>query len=67
MGRGILKEVWDGSGDPWGGPRWFGGPLGGWDGSKDAREGLRCIGGPSGRFGTGQGTLGEDWDGSANP
>ena len=53
-GRGTLREVWKGLGDPRGGPEWVG----------DCWVGPGRVGKPSGRFGTGRGTIGEVRNGS---
>ena len=69
MGRGTYGEVWDGTGDPQGGPGRVGGPskksgtcqgtLGEVrDGSGDPRAGPGRVWEHLGRYGTGLGTLG---------
>ena len=53
---GTIPEIWDGSGDPWGGPGRVGEPsLRSW-----------MVGGPSRRSGTCRLTLGEGQDGSGD-
>ena len=67
MGRAILGEVWDVSGDPRGGPGQDEGPSQRSVGSGDPRGGPVWVGGPSGRSGTGRGTLEEVRDRSGDP
>ena len=57
MGRGTLPEVWDGSGDPPGGPRWIGKPC---------RRSGTGRGTPE-KSGTGRRTLRKIRDGSGDP
>ena len=71
---GILEEVQDGSGNPWGSPGRVGRPSRrfgtGWGPSGRSgmgQETLREVWDGSWRSGTGRGTLGDVWDGSGDP
>ena len=57
MGRGTLKEVWDGSGDRWGGP------VRVWRPSGRSRTGRGTLG----EVQNGRESLGEVQDGSIDP